>query len=144
MSKSIAIIYEWTGKGFEVGVEISAQFMPYGFSSGRDGLVFLALKTAPIVIYGATGFVVGLVAAVPETTDELKHVIVNARAAVAGYTTYEYDEIGRIRFMTIYPPGLQASELVKTEFFYSEKTREHYKTEVTSVAEKKVGVIKEM
>ena len=143
MGKALAIIYEWTGKGFEVGVEISAQFMPYGFSSGREALVFLALKTAPIVICGATGFVVGFVAAVPETTAELKQVIVNAREAVAGYSTYDYDEIGRIRFMTIYSPGPEASELVKTAFFYSEKDREPYKTEVTSVAERKVRVIKE-
>jgi hypothetical protein len=144
MRRPLAVIYEWTGKGFEVGLVISEMLMPNGFSgSGEAALAYLAFKAAPIVIGGVTGFVIGLVSSVPATAAELKHVIVNAREMVIVYTVYEYDERGRIRFMKLYPPQEYPSELVKTEFFYSEGSVDPYKTEVTSVVEKKVRLLRE-
>jgi hypothetical protein len=144
MARPFAVIYEWTGKGFEVGLVISEVFMPQGFSgSGEAALAYLALKAAPIIVGGVTGFVVGIVAALPETAVELKHVIVDTRETVIVYTVYEYDEKGRIKYMKLYPPQEHASELVKTEFLYSGESVDPFRTEVTSVVEKKVRLIRE-
>src|SRR5574341_1418148 len=121
MSKPLAVVYEWTGKGFEGGLALSQGLYPGGFvvQSRDEALAYLTIKAAPVVIGGVTGFVIGVVACIPATAIELSHVIVSARETVIGYTVYEYDEKGRIRFMKLYPPEEQASELVKTEFFYS-------------------------
>lgn len=139
MNKPLAIVYEWTGKGFEGGVVVAQGIFPGGFSgSGREAGVYLVVKAAPIVIFGITGFVVGLVASVPETAAELKHLIVNAQETVLGYTVYEYDERGRIRFMKLYSPMEHGEVLVKTEFFYQGDAVVPFRTEVNSLVEKTV------
>jgi hypothetical protein len=143
MGKPLSVVYEWTGKGFEVGLAISRGIVPssYSASSSNDALVFLAAMTAPVVVGGVTGFVVGIVSCIPETVVELKNLLVNARETVINYTVYEYDEKGRIRFMKLYPPIEHAQELVKTEFHYAGDREEPSKTEVTSLIEKSVRVI---
>ncbi len=143
LTKPFAVIYEWTGKGFEGGLEISGRMFANGvtINSRDEALAYLAITTAPVVIGGVTGFVVGVVSSIPVTAVELKRVVVNARETVTGYRVYEYDEKGRIKFMKIYPPAEHSEELVKSEYFYSEGGKEPYKTEVTSAAEKKVRTI---
>jgi hypothetical protein len=142
MNKPLAVIYEWTGKGFEGGMVISQGVFPGGFSgSGSEVAAYLAIKAAPLVIGGVTGFVVGLVASIPETAGELIHVIVNARERVIAYTIYEYDEKGRIKFMKLYPPDGHAEELVKTVFYYTGDSDVPSRTDVTSRVEKKVRTI---
>jgi len=144
MGKPLAVIYEWTGKGFEGGLAISQGLFPNGISinSGDEALAYLAIRAAPIVIGGVTGFVIGIVSSVPETAIELKKVIVNARETVLGYTVYEYDEKGRIKFMKLYPPAEHAEAIVKTEFFYEGESNDPSKTEVTSVLENKIRLIR--
>jgi hypothetical protein len=143
LAKPFAVIYEWTGRGFEGGLDISGRMFPNGvqINSGDEALAYLAIRTAPVVIGSVTGFVVGVVSSIPVTATELKHAVVNSRETVIGYTVYEYDEKGRIRFMKAYPPVEHAEELVKTEFFYSGDSRDPFKTEVTSVVEKKMRII---
>jgi hypothetical protein len=143
MGKPLAVIYAWTGKGFEGGLAISQGLFPNGISinSGDEALAYLAIRAAPIVIGGATGFVIGIVSSVPETAVELKKVIVNARETVLGYTVYEYDEKGRIKFMKLYPPAEHAEVIVKTEFLYEGESNDPFKTEVTSVLENKIRLI---
>ena len=142
MGRPFAVIYEWTGKGFEGGMVISESIIPGGFiASGSDAVVYLAFKAAPVVIGGVTGFVVGIVSSIPETATELRRVIVNAREKVVGYTVYEYDERGRIKFMKLYPPAENAGEHVKTEFLYKGESKDPYSTEITSSIEKKVRTI---
>lgn len=94
------------------------------------------------MVGGVTGFVVGILSSIPEAAGELRKVIVNARETVVGYTVYEYDEKGRIKFMKLYPPVEHAEELVKTEFMYSGDNDLPVKTEVTSLVEKKVRMIR--
>ncbi len=143
ISKPLAVIYEWTGKGFEAGLNVTGNLAQVHYQgSGRDAGVYLAFVAAPIVIGGVTGFVVGIVSSIPETATELRHLVVNARETVTGYTAYEYDEKGRIRFMKLYPPDEHAVELVKTEFFYAGDGDIPDKTEVTSLVEKKVRMIR--
>jgi hypothetical protein len=142
MSKPLAIVYEWTGKGFEAGFSISGHLLQRGVYSGREALTVLAVEAAPVVIGGVTGFVVGVVSSIPETATELRRVIVNARETVIGYTLYEYDEKDRMRYMKMYSPAEPDTVLVKTEFFYEGENRDPSTTEVTSLVEKKIRLIK--
>ena len=142
MIKPLAVVYEWTGKGFEAGFSITGNLFRGGvYASGKDALAIVAIEAAPTVIGGVTGFVVGIVSSVPETATELRRVIVNARETVIGYTIYEYDEKGRIRFMKMYSPAGNNAELVKTEFVYEGENRDPIKTEEKSLVEKKIRSI---
>jgi hypothetical protein len=143
LSKPLAVIYEWTGRGFEGGLDISGRMFPQGvqINSGDEAMAYLAIRTAPIVIGTVTGFVVGVVSSIPVTATELKHAVVNSRETVIGYRVYEYDEQGRIRFMKVYPPVEHSEALVKTEFIYSGNSRDPFKTEVTSVVDQKMRTI---
>ncbi len=142
LTRPFAVIYDWTGRGFEGGVEISSAIGPPGaIQSGEEAAVYLAIKAAPIVIATVTGFVVGVLASIPETAVELKKIVVNARETITGYTEYSYDERGRIKFMNLYPPAEHADALVKTQFVYQGDGQEPVRTVVTSVAERKVRTI---
>ena len=142
MSRPLAVVYEWTGKGFEAGFSITGNLFRGGvYASGNDALAIFAIEAAPIVIGGVTGFVVGIVSSIPETATELRHVIVNARETVVGYTLYEYDEKGRIRLMKMHSPTQQDAELVRTEFFYEGENGDPLKTKITSMPEQKVRTI---
>jgi hypothetical protein len=143
MQRPLAVVYEWTGRGFEGGLEISQGFFPNGvtINSGGEALAYLAIRTEPVVIGGITGFAVGVLSSIPETASELRKVIVNARETLVGYTVYEYDEKGRIKFMKMYPPAEHAEELVYTEFHYSGESDVPSKTEVTSRVEHKKRMV---
>jgi hypothetical protein len=143
MQRPLAVVYEWTGRGFEGGLEISQGLFPNGvtINSGGEALAYLAIRTAPVVIGGITGFAVGVLSSIPETASELRKVIVNARETVVGYTVYEYDEKGRIKFMKMYPPAEHAEELVFTEFHYVGEGDVPSKTEVTSRVEHKIRMV---
>jgi hypothetical protein len=83
-----------------------------------------------------------LAVSIPETAKELKRIVVNTRETLIGYTEYTYDARGRIRFMKLYPPVERAEALVRTEFFYEGEGDVPARTEVTSIAEKKVRVVR--
>lgn len=143
LTRPFAVIYDWTGRGFEGGVEISSGIFPQDgtIQSGKEAAAYLAIKAAPVAIATVTGFVVGVLASIPETAVELKNVVVNAHETIIGYTEYSYDERNRIKFMKLYPPAEHVDELVKTEFIYERNGETPVRTEVTSVAEKKVRII---
>lgn len=138
LARPFAVIYDWTGRGFEGGIAITSGIAPHGDTiSSREAAASLAIKAAPVVIATVTGFVVGVLASIPMTAVELKNILVNARETIIGYTEYAYDERGRIRFMKLYPPVEHAAELARTEFLYSGDSDMPLRTEVTSPAEKK-------
>jgi hypothetical protein len=93
------------------------------------------------VIFTATGFVVGVLASIPETANELIRIIVNAREVVVSRTEYACDERGRIRFMKLYAPPDRTDATVSTEFFYAGSSEVPERTAVTSEPEKKVRTI---
>lgn len=140
----LAVIYVWTGKGFEGGLAITSGLFPQGvqINSGAEAAAYLTIKAAPVVIGAVTGFVVGVLSSIPETAKELKRAVVNTRETVIGFTEYAYDERGRVRFMKLYPPDERAGALVKTEYFYEGDDDAPARTEVTSTAEKKVRVVR--
>ena len=84
---------------------------------------------------------VGVLASIPETAVELKNIVVNARETVLGRREYVYDGRGRIKFMNLYPPAEHAEALVKTQFLYEGDGETPIRTEVMSVAERKVRTI---
>jgi len=135
----LAVIYTWTGKGYEGGLEITAGIVPEGtVGSGAEAAAYLAVKAAPVVIATATGFVVGVLASIPATARELKRVIIGTREVATGYRTYAFDDQRRIRFMKLYPPNEHAEALVRTEYFYEGDGDVPVRTEVTSVPEDRV------
>jgi len=143
MGKPLEVLYAWTGKGFEGGLAIAEGIFPGGYvGSGREAAVYLAVKVTPVIIGGVTGFLVGLVASIPETAVELRNVLVQGRETLTGYTVYEYDTKGRLIGMKLYPPAEQASELVRTVFTYADGDRVPVKAEVNSVIEKTVRTIR--
>lgn len=142
LTRPFAVIYDWTGRGFEGGVAISSGIFPQGtIQSGEEAAVYLAIKAAPIVIATVTGFVVGVLASIPKTAVELKNIVVNARETITGYTEYSYDERSRIKFMKLYPPGEHVDELVRTDFLYEGGGQAPVRTIVMSVAERKIRTI---
>ncbi|MGE5173814.1 MAG: hypothetical protein ACM3MD_08295 [Betaproteobacteria bacterium] len=67
MSKPLAVTYVRTGKGFEAGLNITGNLAQVHYQgAGRDAGVYPAFVTAPIVIGGMTGFVVGIVSSIPK------------------------------------------------------------------------------
>jgi hypothetical protein len=143
MSKPLGVIYEWTGSGFRTGLAITGSFLNGNIhGSGKEAAVELAIVTAPIVIGGVSGFVIGLVASIPDAVSELSKVAVDAREKVVGYTLYEYDDWGRLRSMRLFPPVERSEALVRTEFFYNNGDIVPYKTEVTSRVEQKTRIIR--
>jgi hypothetical protein len=136
----LAVIYTWTGKGFEGGVQMAEGISPGGatISSGAEAAAYVAMKTAPVVIATAAGFVVGVLASIPETAMELKHVIAGSRETVTGITEYSYDDRGRLRYMKLYPPMEHAEALVRTQFFYEGTGSEPVRTEVTNLVDHSV------
>ncbi len=142
LTRPFAVIYDWTGRGFEGGVQISSAIGPPGaIQSGEEAAVYLAIKTAPIVIATVTGFVVGVLASIPETAVQFRKIVVNARETIIGRSEYFYDERGRIKFMNLYPPDEHADALVKTQFIYEGGGEVPVRAVVTSVAERKVRTI---
>ncbi len=142
LTRPFAVMYDWTGRGFEGGLEISSSILPPNtISSGKEAAVYLAIKAAPVVVATVTGFVVGVVASIPETAVQLGHVVVNARETVIGRAEYQYDGQNRLRFMKLYPPDEPAEVLVKTEYIYEGNSDIPARTVVNSTAEHKVRTI---
>lgn len=143
--RPLEVVYEWTGKGYEAGVTSGRFFVSSLTVDVRGnraaGTVQVGGALATMVVFTAAGFVIGLVASVPATMQELRNVVVNARETVIGYTVYEYDEKNRIKFVKLFPPIEHAGAIVKTEFFYEGGSDDPSKTEVTSVLENKVRII---
>jgi YD repeat-containing protein len=142
LTRPFEVVYKWTGEGFQAGMLISEGIVPENFSgSAQDAAVYLAVKAAPVVIGGISGFVVGLVASIPETAVELRHLVVGAHETATSFTRYEYDLLGRLTTMRMFVPQ-NDREVVKTAFSYHGNEGDPYKTEVTSYVENKVRTIR--
>jgi hypothetical protein len=140
LSRSLNVIYHWTGEGFQGGMALT-QDMP-GFSGSLEALAgYLTVKLVPVAVGSVVGFAVGVAASIPEAATELRKVIVNARENVVSYTRYDYDEQGRIASMRMYAPGDSPIELVRTDYSYSGTEALPSKTVVTSYPEDKVRTI---
>lgn len=143
INRPLAVIYKWTGDGFQAGLAVSEGLAPGYYQSGsaKEAAAYLAIKAAPVVIGGVSGFVIGLVACIPETAVEVKNLIVNTQEVIMSHTYYEYDKLNRLTTMKMYLPAERETEAVRTVFYYKDSESDPEKTEVKSFVEHTVRTI---
>ncbi len=135
--KPFQAIYEWTGKGFEVGLEASsvlARGMHSGSYSGEEALVTLAIVFTPVAIGGVTGFIIGIGDGVVQTAVEMRKVVLDPNEQVLTCTLYDYDHAGRLHRMRMVSPD-RKRELVRTTFEYEGNGTGPARTTVESLVE---------
>lgn len=143
IGRPLAVIYKWTGDGYQGGLVIAEGIAPgsYQAASAKDAAVYLAVKAAPVVIGSVSGFVVGLIASIPETATELKNLVVDTKEVILSHTYYEYDKQDRLTAMKMYLPGEREKEAVRTIFYYRAGDRDPEQTEVMNFVEHTVRTI---
>jgi YD repeat-containing protein len=135
--KPIQAIYEWTGKGFRLGLRITEIFMQ-GFQGGvspgpEGGGAVLVIVFSPLVAGTAGGFAIGVADGIVKTAEELGKTLTKDERAIT-CTTYEYDSLDRLRAIRMYKPD-RSRELVRTTFEYDGTSRVPIKTVVKSLVE---------
>jgi hypothetical protein len=138
LRKPLRAVYEWTGKGFEVGLQATMVLTHglHGTMSGPDALAALAFVITPIAIGGVTGFVIGIGDGMVQTAVELHKIVLDSSEQVLTCTLYDYDLRGRLHRMRMLTPD-RKEELVRTTFEYSGPGREPARTVVESFVEGK-------
>ncbi len=141
--KPFQAVYEWTGKGFRVGMEAS---MVLGLGlrgsySGSEAVAALAFVFAPVTIGGVTGFVIGIGDGVRQTALELRKFILDDGEQVLTCTLYDYDPRGRLARMRMFSPD-RKQELVRTAFEYAGAGTTPERTIVESLVEGKLRKIR--
>jgi hypothetical protein len=129
-------VYEWTGKGFRVGMQATVVLMQglNGTVSGPDALPVLAFVFAPVALGGVTGFVIGIGDGMVQTAVELRKFALGANEQVLTCTLYDYDGKGRLFRTRMFSPD-RKTELVRTTFEYAGPGPEPARTVVESFVE---------
>ncbi len=143
LAKPFLVVYEWTGKGFNVGFEASevmAQSLRAGTYSNEEAIAALAFVVTPMAAGTVGGFVIGLADGVRHTALELGKVVSGTEQVVT-CTLYDYDDLNRISVMRMLTPD-RTRELVRTEFMYQGTDRQPVKTIVKSLVEEKERAVK--
>jgi hypothetical protein len=143
--KPFQTVYEWTGKGFMLGANVTGVLV-YGAAQVQppqhndEAAIELAIVFTPLVIGTVGGFAVGLADGIRQTALELGKVVTNGEQAIT-CTTYEYDAMNRLWFMHMLTPD-RSRELVRTEFVYEGAGTRPSRTVVKSLVEGKEREIK--
>ena len=135
--KPFQAVYEWTGKGFEMGAQASsvmAQGLWHGSYSGEEAIAALAIVITPVAIGGVGGFVIGIGDGMVQTAVELRKFALNHNEHVLTCTLYDYDMRGRLFRMRMLTPD-RKQELVRTTFEYDGFEKEPSRTTVESFVE---------
>jgi len=134
-AKPLQAVYEWTGKGFILGANISAGMLQgIQMPHDRDAAALeLVIIITPLAAGTAGGFVVGLADGIMQTARELSKVVIKGEVAVT-CTTYEYDSLSRLAYMRMFTPD-RKQLLVLTEFMYKEAEARPYRTVIKSLVE---------
>ncbi len=122
--KPIKAVYKWTGKGFRLGVSISAFLFDAVLQGGGEGgnpnpkgiVTAVVVMLLPIPAGTAGGLVVGVADGLEKTFEEVGKSMTKDEKALT-CTTYEYDDRKRLLFMHMYLPDY-TRELVRTRFEY--------------------------
>ncbi len=143
LSKPLHVIYNWTGKGFVYGASVTGNMLqnPVSISSDEEALVYLAVAVAPTVVGTAGGFVVGVAASIPDVYEELKCMMLRKKETLVSYTSYGYDDMGRLVRAMMYTPTDPPELLAVTDFHYSGRNTVPDRTEVISYPEQKTRTI---
>lgn len=144
LGRPLEIIYDWTGKGFSAGLYLTGHVnwnVRYEGSSWKELGALMVAVTAPTIIGGACGFVIGVVSSIPEAAAEIKNLFVSSKETLLSYTIYQYDARGRMMRMKMYAPSDPPTEVVRTDFFYRDDNIVPLKTEITSYPDNKVRTL---
>ena len=141
--KPFRAVYEWTGKGFEIGMQVTMVMTQglHGTVSGTDGLAALAFVFTPVAIGGVTGFMIGIGDGMVQTALELRKFVLNSNEQVLTCTMYDYDLRGRLHRMRMLSPD-RKQELVRTTFEYGDLGSKPARTVVESYVEGRQRSIK--
>jgi hypothetical protein len=141
ITRPLKVLFEWTGKGFTVGASMVWGSGPVQFSyDAKTNMIYTTASMAPIVVMGATGFVVGVVAGVVSAGEELRYAVLSPRETAVSSTVYEYDQQGRLKRLRMFLPD-EKTEVVRTEYFYGDGELVPVKAESRSYPENKVRTI---
>jgi hypothetical protein len=139
-ARPLQVVYEWTGKGFTLGANVTQALLNSAGSvqiHGNDGaaLVVLAILVTPAAAGTVGGFIVGIADGARQTALELSKVIVPGEQLVT-CTTFEYDGLNRLVVMRMFSPD-RMQELVRTRFAYEGAETVPSRTTVRTLAEGK-------
>lgn len=137
-TKPFKVIYEWTGKGFQIGalgtaatLNISAHAHE-AVNSGDDVVIMFAVILAPLVVGTAGGFIIGVADGIKTSAEEVYKVVLGNYEKIVTYTTYAYDACDRLVLMRLYKADESRQELVRTEYTYQVDSAEPMKTVITT------------
>jgi hypothetical protein len=136
MMRPLAVVYDWTGKGFETGVRLAVDSLR-GAADNKYGWV---VPVASMVVSTAAGFVIGVGASVPVAMREINTLITD-NEVLLGYSEYTHDQDGRLRIMRVFQPAETPREIVKTEYLYHDHDKTPYQTDIYSSPENKLRTI---
>jgi hypothetical protein len=133
-TKPFKVIYEWTGKGFQIGALGTAATLNISShayeaaNSGDDVVIMFAVILAPLVVGTAGGFVIGVADGIKTSAEEVYKVVLGNYEQIVTYTTYAYDACDRLVLMRMYKADESRQELVRTEYTYEVDSAEPIKT----------------
>jgi len=138
-ARPLQVVYEWTGKGFTLGANVTRAIVNSARPvqvQGRDAAFFvLAIMVTPTAAGTVGGFIVGIGDGVRQTALELSKVIVPGEELVT-CTTFEYDGLNRLVLMRMLSPD-RMQELVRTKFAYEGAGTVPVRTTVKTLAEER-------
>jgi hypothetical protein len=134
------VVYEWTGKGFTLGVNVTQAIVSSARSvqmqgSRNEAMFLLVIIVMPIAAGTAGGFIVGIADGARHTALEMSKVMFRGEQVVT-CTTFEYDELHRLVLMRMLSPD-RMQELVRTRFTYEGAGTVPVRTTVRTLAEGK-------
>jgi hypothetical protein len=146
VARPLWVVYEWTGRGFMAGARLSGHMLQalgnLQPASDEEAAVIILTALSPVVLGSAGGFVVGVVASVPQAARELRQAVISKEETLVSYTVFEYDGAGRISAYSTYAAGMSPSEIVRAGFFYKGASSVPARADVTSRPEGTVRTIR--
>jgi hypothetical protein len=141
------IIYEWTGNGFRAGLDVVPKCESLSIEISESGAiesaVILVIRSLPVIVGSAGGFVVGIVASVPSVASGTRNLLAPNKEILMDHSTYYYDKMGRIECMKSHGPILDSShELVVTRYYYEGASAVPERAEINSIPENRIRTIR--
>lgn len=133
MSKPLGLIYKWTGKGFELGLEVADFIMKGTSTSGGEG----AVAVLGVLTTTSGGFIYGVHKGIVETWNQLEKPFIKYRELLLGYSKISYDNKGRISKITHFTPEEKPVVITETSFIYYKNKPNPYKSMIYSKADNK-------
>jgi len=128
-SRPFSTIYNWTGKGFSVGVRFLEDTLNSGCNNGElergikdvfgKLLACSAVGVVGAVVTGTGGFVIGTFASAPVFVNELQHSLDPSRERLLMVMRMSYDISGRLTSYTFeLPDGRAGQQFITSQCVY--------------------------